>query len=139
MNRNSVIALVGAVVLAVAGAGGALAASTGPAVKVQVKTLTKTLKSAHVHGTTGWITKDGAPKGTCSGDSGAGALNAATHGKWGGKYYSSFKDYLVTSILGVKPKGSDFWELLVNGKVSKTGICHVKLRAHETILFKIAK
>jgi hypothetical protein len=139
MNRNSVIALVGAVVLGVAVTGSALAASAGPAVKVQVKTMTKTLKTADVHGTTGWIRKDGAPKGTCSGASGAGALNAATHGKWAGKYYSSFKDYLVTSILGVKPKGSDFWDLIVNGKASKVGICHVKLRAHETILFKIAK
>ncbi len=125
--------------LAIAATGAALAASTGPAVTVQVKTLSKTLRKAAVHGQTGWITKDGAPRGKCSGDSGAGALNAATHGKWAGKYYSSYSDYLVTSILGVKPKGSDFWELSVNGKAASSGICHVKLRAHETILFKIAK
>jgi hypothetical protein len=116
-----------------------LAASTGPAVTVQIKTLTKTLKTATVHGRTGWITKDGAPRGKCSGDSGAGALNAATHGRWSGTWYSKYSDYLVDSILGVKPKGSDYWELLVNGKSASSGICHVKLKAHETILLKIAK
>jgi uncharacterized low-complexity protein len=139
MNRNTMTALVGAIVIALAVASAALAASAGPAVKVQVKTMSKTLRTAVVHGETGWITRDGAPKGTCSRDSGAGALNVATHGRWAGKYYTSFKDYLVTSILGVKPKGSDFWELLVNGKATSSGICHVTLRAHETILFKIAK
>jgi uncharacterized low-complexity protein len=139
MNRNTMTALVGAIVIALAAAGGALAASAGPAVKVEVKTMSKTLRTAVVHGQTGWITRGGAPKGTCSGDSGAGALSNATHGRWAGKYYASYKDYLVTSILGVKPKGSNFWELLVNGKATSSGICHVKLRAHETIVLKIAK
>jgi uncharacterized low-complexity protein len=139
MHRNSVIALVGAIAIAVAVAGSALAASTGPAVKVQVKTMSKTLRTAVVHGEKGSITKAGAPKGKCPGNSGAGALDAATHGRWTGKYYSKFGDYLVTSILGVKPKGKDFWELVVNGKPASSGMCHVKLRAHQTILFKIAK
>ena len=139
MNRNTVIALVGAIVICLAAAGAALAASAGPAVKVQVKSLSRTLRTSVVHGQTGWITRDGAPKGKCSGNSGAGALNAATHGKWAGKYYGSYGDYLVTSILGVKPKGSDYWELLVNGKAASSGICHVELRAHETILLKLAK
>ena len=139
MHRNTVIALVGAIVICLAAAGAALAASVGPAVKVQVKSLSRTLRTSVVHGQTGWITRDGAPKGKCSGNSGAGALNAATHGKWAGKYYASYGDYLVTSILGVKPKGSDYWELLVNGKAASSGICHVELRAHETILLKLAK
>jgi uncharacterized low-complexity protein len=138
MHRNSVIALVGAFTIALAVAGGALAASTGPAVKVQIKTTTKTLKTAVVHGSTGWITKSGAPKGKCSAKSGAGALNAATHGKWGGKWYPKFSDYLVNSILGVKPKGKQFWELVVNGKPASSGICHLKLKANQTIVFKIA-
>ena len=139
MHRNLVVALVGALTIAMAVAGGAFAASAGPAVKVQIKTTSKTLKTAVVHGQTGWITKGGISKGKCSGNSGAGALNAATHGKWTGKYYGSLKDYFVTSILGVKPKGKDFWELVVNGKPASKGICHVKLKAHQTILFKIAK
>ncbi len=139
MNRKTVIALLGAVVISLAAGGTALATSTGPAVTVQIKTMTKTLKTATVRGETGWITKDGVPSGKCSGDGGAGALNAATHGKWSGKWYSSLHDYLVESILGVKPTGSDYWELFVNGKSASSGICHVKLKAHETILFKIAK
>jgi uncharacterized low-complexity protein len=139
MHRNLVVALVGALTIAMAVAGGAFAASAGPAVKVQIKTTSKTLKTATVHGQTGWITKAGAPKGKCSGKSGAGALNAATHGKWTAKWYGKYTDYLVGSILGVKPKGNDFWELLVNGKPASSGMCHVKLKAHETIVFKIAK
>ena len=139
MHRKSVIALVGALMIALAIAGGAVAASTGPAVKVQIKSTSKTLKKTVVHGKTGWITKGGVSKGKCSGNSAAGALDSATHGKWTGKYYGSLKDYFVTSILGVKPKGKDFWELVVNGKAASKGICHTKLKANETIVFKIAK
>ena len=139
MNRNTIIALLGAIVIAAVASGAALAATAGPAVTVQIKTLSKTLRTAVVHGQTGWITKDGAPTGKCSGDSGAGALNAATHGKWAGKFYASYNDYLVTSIMGVKPKGSDYWGLYVNGKAASSGVCHVKLKAHETILLKIVK
>jgi Domain of unknown function (DUF4430) len=136
MNRKTVIALLGAFVIALVAAGAAAAASTGPAVTVQIKTTTKTLKSAVVHGQRGSITKDG---GKCSGDSGAGALNAATDGKWAGKYFGSYHDYEVNSILGVKPRAHYYWELFVDGKSASSGICHVKLKAHETILFKIAK
>jgi hypothetical protein len=139
MNRNYVVALVGAITIALAVAGAALAASTGPAVTVKIKTLSRTLKTAVVHGQTGWITKSGAPTGKCSAKSAAGALNAATHGRWNGKYYKKYSDYLVTSILGAKPKGNDFWEIVVNGKAASTGMCHIKLKAHQTIVFKIAK
>jgi hypothetical protein len=118
----------------------ALGASAGPAVKVEIKTLTKTLLPPTTeHGQTGWITKGGAPSGKCSGDSGAGALNAATHGKWTAKYYASLHDVFIESILGVKPPGKDFWEILVNGKTASTGACGVKLHAGELIEFKIAK
>jgi hypothetical protein len=92
-----------------------------------------------VHGEKGSITKGGTPKGKCPGNSAAGALDAATHGKWSGKYFSSFSDIEVTSILGVKAPGSDFWELVVNGKPASKGVCAVKLRPGEKLLFKIAK
>jgi hypothetical protein len=140
MNRKTVIALVGAVVMAVAGTGVASAAGPGPTVTVQVKSLTKTLlKPTGEHGEKGWITKGGTPKGKCSGRSAAGALDAATHGKWSGKYYASVGGIFVTSILGVKPKGSDYWGFYVNGKVSSKGVCSVKLHAGEKLLFKITK
>jgi hypothetical protein len=140
MHRKTFVALVGAVVMALAAAGAALAAGSGPAVTWQVKSLTKTLlKPTTVHGEKGWITKGRTPKGKCSGNSAAGALDAATHGKWTGKYFSSLSDIEVTSIFGVKPPGSDFWELFVNGKPASTGVCEVKLHAGQKLLFKIAK
>jgi hypothetical protein len=140
MHRKTLVALLGAIVTALAASGAALAASSGPAVTWQIKSLHKTLlKPTTVHGEKGWITKGGTPKGKCSGKSAAGALDAATHGKWTGKYFSSLSDIEVTSILGVKPPGSDFWELFVNGKPASTGVCEVKLHAGQKLLFKIAK
>ena len=126
--------------MAVAASGVALAAGSGPAVTVQIKSLKKTLlKPTTEHGQTGWITKGGAPHGKCSGNSAAGALNAATHGKWTGKYYSSVGSIFVTSILGVKPTGSDFWGVYVNGTLASTGACDIKLKSGEKLLFKITK
>ena len=138
MNRKTVLALIGAIAIAALTSGAALAASAGPAVTVQIKTPAKTLVNTTVHGETGWITKGGTPKGKCSGNSGAGALDAATHGKWSGKYYSSVPGIFVTSILGVKPKSPHYWTILVDGKPGK-GICDIKLKAGEKLLFKIHK
>jgi hypothetical protein len=140
MNRKTLVALLGAIVLALAASSVALAASTGPSVTVTVKNGTKTLVQHSVRGEKGWITKDGTPKGKCSGSSALGALDAATHGKWVGKYYSAYGDLIVTSIDGVKPKSSHYyWAFYVNGKYSSVGVCSVKVRAGEKLLFKIAK
>ena len=108
---------------------------------VQVKSLNKTLlKPTTVHGEKGWITKGGTPKGKCSGTSAAGALDAATHGKWTGKYYSSVPGIFITSILGVKPSGHDFWELFVNGKSVEHGrSARSSSTPGEKLLFKIVK
>jgi Domain of unknown function (DUF4430) len=139
MHRKTLIALLGAMLIAVTAAGSALAAGSGPAVHVQIKSLTKTLRQVTVHGQTGWITKGGTPRGKCSGNSGAGALNAATHGRWTGKYYASLHDIFITSVLGVKPTGSQYWSLYVNGKSASTGACGVKLHPGEKLLFKVVK
>lgn len=139
MHRKTVIALLGAIVMAVAGSGVALAASTGPSVTVLIKNGTKTLTNSVVHGEKGWITKDKTPKGKCAGSSALGALDAATHGRWAGKYYASVGGVFVTSIDGVKPKGSNYWGFYVNGKSSSTGVCSVKLHAGEKLLFKVLK
>ena len=126
--------------MAFAASGVALAASSGPAVTVQIKTLTKTLlKPTSVHGGKGWITKGGTPHGKCPASSAAGALNAATHGKWAGKYFASVSGIFISSIDGVKPKGQDFWGVYVNGKSSSLGICAIKLHSGEKLLFKITK
>ena len=90
MNRKTLGALLGALVIALAVSGVALAAGSGPAVSVQVKTSSKTLLNATgVHGEKGSITKGKTPKGKCPGSSAAGALDAATHGRWTGKYFAS--------------------------------------------------
>jgi hypothetical protein len=137
MNRKTVVALIGAIVLVLSASGVALAAGSGPSVSVTIKSTTKTLRQTTVHAEKGWITKGGTPKGKCSGNSAAGALDAATHGKWVGKYYSSGPGIFVTSILGVKPTGQSFWGLYVNGKSSSKGICDVKLHTGEKLAFKI--
>jgi Domain of unknown function (DUF4430) len=140
MNRKTLAALVGAVVLALAATSAALAAGSGPAVSVKVKTLSKTLLHATgVHGEKGSITKGKTPRGTCPGSSAAGALDAATHGHWTGKYFPSLHDIFITSILGVKPKGHDFWGLYVNGKLASVGACEIKLRSGQKLLFKTTK
>ena len=140
MHRKTLIALLGAIVIALAASGVALGAGSGPAVTVRIKSLNKTLlKPTTEHGEKGWITKGGTPRGKCPGASAAGALDRATHGKWIGKYYSSVGGIFVTSILGVKPTGSDFWSIFVNGKAASTGICGVKLHSGEKLLFKIVK
>src|SRR5436305_14690485 len=132
MNRKTLIALVGAIVMAVALSGAALAAtSAGPAVSVQIKTLTKTLKNVTVHGEKGSITKGGTPRGKCPGKSAAGALDAATHGKWSGKYYASVGGIFLSSIPGLKPTGSHYWELVANGQVSRKAAGAVSLHARQ--------
>jgi hypothetical protein len=140
MHRKTVLALIGAIAIAVLSTGAALAASSaGPAVTVKVKTPTKTLLNTTSSGETGSITKGGTPKGKCPGKSAAGALDAATHGKWRAKYSSSLGDVFITSILGVKPGSHQFWKIIVDGKAASTGACEIKLHAGEKLLFKIAK
>jgi hypothetical protein len=115
-------------------------AGTGRGVTVSIKTLTKTLlRPTREHGKRGWITKGGTPRGKCPGNSAAGALAVATHGHWTGKYYASVGGIFITSIKGVKPKGSDYWELVVNGKPASKGACAVKLAPGLRIVFKIVK
>ena len=126
--------------MALATGGVALASGSGPAVNITIKSANKTLlKPTVVHGEKGWITKGGTPHGKCSGSTAAGALDADTHGKWTGKYYASVPGIFVTSILGTKPTGSTFWGVFVNGKLSSTGVCAIKLHAGERLQFKIVK
>ena len=139
---SSTIALVwGAVAPAALGSDGAAGAAraVGPTVTVEVKSLTKTLlRPTAARGRTGWITKGGTPRGKCSARTAAGALDTATHGRWNGKYYSGVGIF-VTSILGMKPSGTNYWALYLNGKYSNLGICDINLHAGERLLFKIKK
>ncbi|MBV8219751.1 MAG: DUF4430 domain-containing protein, partial [Solirubrobacterales bacterium] len=40
---------------------------------------------------------------------------------------------------GVRPSGSDYWSVYVNGKASSKGVCDIKLRSGEKLLFKEIK
>jgi hypothetical protein len=128
----STLALAGAVIVPAA------LGAARPTVTVQIKSMHKTLlRPTRVHGSAGWITKDRTPRGKCRASSAAGALNAATHGRWAGTYYVSVGGIFITKILGVKPTGSHYWEVLVNNRPAKKGVCSIKLRAGERLLFKI--
>lgn len=137
---SSTLVVAGSIVVPSAfGAQAKAARLIGPKVTVEVKTRTKTLlRPTAARGRTGWITKGGTPAGKCSASSAAGALYTATHGRWTGKYYSGIGIF-ITSILGVKPHGSDYWAIWVNGRFSSKGICDIKLRAGERLLFQIKK
>ena len=137
MKKKTIVALLGALVLAVAAPISATA-SSGHRVTVQIK-LGKVLHTYHVSGERGWITKGGTPRGKCPGASAAGALDRATHGRWTGRYYRQYSDLLVSSILGVKAHGGRYWWLYVNGRSASVGVCAVKLRAGEKLLFKLIK
>ncbi len=142
LTLSSTLVLLGGLTAPIAlGSGGSVASvrAVGPQVSVEVKTLTKTLlRPTPAHGRTGWITVGGTPRGKCSAKSAAGALDVATHGKWNGKYYTGIGIF-ISSILGVKPPGKDYWAVYVNGRFSNVGVCDVTLHAGERLLFKIHK
>jgi len=124
-------------ILALACAPSALAAG-GPAVTVRVEGKTKTLLAPKVvHVRAGWLTRDGAKKGECPARSGAGALDQATHHRWGGKFYTSFSDFLISSILGESYGSSTtwYWDIFVDHVTATTGACEIKVHRGEQLLF----
>jgi len=71
----------------------------------------------------------------CPGTSVAGALDTGTGGNWTGAYSASFKDYLVSSILGEMPSPNNFWTLWVNGRSSSRGACSTALHPGDHVLW----
>jgi hypothetical protein len=136
---GAALALATAQVATAATAGAAAAA--GPKVTVTVQGKSKTLVAEKkVHTGTGWITRGGAPSGKCSAATAQGALNAATHGNWKGTWYSSYKEYYITGILGDNETSKKYyWALYVDGKLASKGACQVKLKSGDTLLFKVTK
>ena len=116
-------------------AGPALA---GTSVSVRVEGLTRTLLPATTVSapSSGSITKGGTPAGQCKADTAAGALDAATHDKWGGAY-SKGLGIEVDNILGTTysyAKG-DYWSVFVDDRYAESGICGLTLHAGEQLLF----
>ena len=135
LHRRLIIALCGAILAVVLAPAAALTAG-GPGVTIRIEGLNKTLVlPTEVRVPGGFITRFGAPANKCSASSAQGALNVASHGKWAGTWYSSYNEYLITSILGERPKGSDYWEIFVNDKAASVGACDLKARPGEQVLF----
>jgi hypothetical protein len=117
------------------------AAVAGPKVSITIQGKTRTLLATEtVQGRSGWITRGGAQSGKCAADSAQGALNIATHGKWQGKWYSSYREYFITGILGdTETSKKYYWGLYVNGKLASKGACQIKLTSGAKLLFKVTK
>jgi hypothetical protein len=114
----------------------ALAGSSSPKVSVRVEGKTKTLLAATVVQPGNGTVKRGGHG--CSARTGAGAFNLATKGHWSGTWSSSFSDFEITKILGETDNYTttkSYWEVFVNNVAASTGVCGVKLRAGEKILF----
>jgi hypothetical protein len=114
----------------------ALAAGGSVTVRVEGKNRTL-LSTTRVKTPTGSITKDGAPAGACPASSAAGALDVATHHKWGAKFETSFNDYELTTILGETWKftSPNFWGVWIDNRFASTGICEIKLHPGDRLLF----
>ena len=131
---------VGILVLTLASAAlaaGAGTASAGPAVTVRVEGPSQTLLAPTVvHTHSGSVTRFGAPSGKCPDTSAQGALDIATHHSWSGKWFSSYNEYEIFTILGHTESGTrSFWEFFVNNVAAPSGACDTKLRAGDQLLF----
>ncbi len=125
--------------VAAAGARPAAAVTASVTVSVRIEGATRTLLAARKVTTAGGsVTKGGAPSGACPADTAAGALNAATHGDWAGKWYPSYSDYLIDSILGETPNAKTaYWGVWVNDRFASAGACALTLKPGEQLLFAV--
>ena len=136
MKRIRILAAAG-VPVAVAAVLAAPALGAGAKVSFRVEGASKTLLPATTVAapTSGSITKGGTPKGSCpEAGTAAGAFNAATRGDWTGKDFSFGIE--VNSILGESVNNrSRYWELFDNNHVANAGICDLKVKRGDQLLF----
>ncbi len=105
----------------------AVAAAKPHVVTVRVEGASATLLPQTQVSTTTAKTLGGHP---CGGSTAAAALDNATGGQWSGKWFSSFDDFQVFTILGETPAGAnDYWTLWIDGRSSSTGACATTLHA----------
>jgi len=126
-------AFAGALLLLLCSAAAAPAAAPAPVTfRAEGQAQTR-VPLTHLTTRAGTFTKDG---NSCSATSAGGALEQATRGNWSGTYSSSFKDFLVQTIVGETHSGDpDFWTLWVNNKFSQTGLCSTELQPGDDVLF----
>ncbi len=126
-------AFAGALLLLLCSAGLALAAGPAPVTFRAEGTTQTRVPLTHLSTKAGTFNKGGH---SCSSTSAGGALEQATRGNWSGTYFSSFKDFLVKTIVGETHPGSpDSWTLWVNNKMTETGLCGTELQAGDDVLF----
>jgi hypothetical protein len=111
---------------------GALAKSVS--VRVEGATHTLVERSVVTLGT-GSVSKDGNPAHSCPAGSAAGALEEAADGSWSGSWSDSL-GYFISTIRGETHSGSpDFWSFWVNDRLATTGICQLKPKDGDELLF----
>lgn len=87
------------------------------------------------------VSRDG---GSCSGNTAAGALQLATKGDWSGTWNTEYADYEVTTIDGLKlafnskSSANWYWSFDIGGKEASAGVCDVKPKNGQRIVFKPA-
>lgn len=133
MHRNRIrIAALAACPLALLAATDALASGSSKTVTVRVEGANKTLLSAKTTQTPATpITRGHASSTACPGDSALGALQAATNGRWVGKYKAP--TYKVTAILGEHRASG--WQAFVDGRpLHADDVCH-RVKSGARVLF----
>ena len=119
------------------------AAAAGPAaVTVRVEGLNATLAPlTRVTTTATPATGDGGAHSCSSGYNAANALTLATSGNWSGTYYTSFSDYLVSTIAGETypptsgPYTGFYWNFWYDHAPAAAGICSTAVVNGDEILF----
>jgi hypothetical protein len=111
------------------------AASNPTKVKVRVEGRTKTLLPMTTVTLRSGLVKKGGH--SCPANSGAGALNQATHGAWSATWFSGL-GFDVTKIFGETDNFTtthSWWELFKNNVATSTGICDLTPRRGDQLLF----
>ena len=132
-----VAALAGA--LASASLAKAPATPKGPTrdITVRVEGLTKTLLAPTTVTLRDTPVGKGTKGETCSGLSAQGALADATRGDWNGTWSSSYKEFLISSILGSAygAHADYYWAFWLDDKPAAVGACDVDPAKGSSILF----
>ncbi len=81
------------------------------------------------------VVNDGNSAHSCSGTTATGALQLATAGNWGGKWFEGeATGYLVETIAGTGLSGS-YWNFWHDNEESKVGVCDVEPGSGDSLLF----
>lgn len=140
MHIRSLFALcVASIALCLTLAANAFASGTKVNVRIEGRSHTL-LATTVVHTHAGSITKGGAPAGNCPATSAAGALDVATHGRWGGSYSTHYAELSLTSILGETWSFSQkkyYWGIWVNDRYASAGMCQIALHRGDRVLFAV--